>query len=334
MTDKSAIVTQPNQSKLFPSAKVEPQLSESAVYVVAPCFNENVTCIKFLDDLQNVLAESDKYFVVVIVDDASLDNTLELLQNYNFSLPTAALKVISVRYNLGHQGAIYQGLLYAQQAGAEYVIVMDSDGEDDPSAVLELVKYQHSDSDIINVVRGKRKEKLSFRLFYAIYKLIFFFITKRSMNFGNYSMINRKIIDSVIDTSFIHYAAHLSKQKAKTSKITFDRRKRIDGHSKMSLNTLVHHAFKSFIEYAEDLLMVFLKLFLLITVAIAVLIVYIVYIKLFTDDAIMGWASTLSVSLFSTSILCLGFFVIGILLLNIMSRRDTKHKKELFKVIK
>jgi hypothetical protein len=36
----------------------------------------------------------------------------------------------------------------------------------------------------------------------------------------------------------------------------YNRLKRIDGKSKMNLTSPVHHAFKSFVEYAEELLMV------------------------------------------------------------------------------
>jgi len=303
------------------------------IVIVSPCFNENTTVIKFLIELEQVLAGSDKNFVVVVVDDASIDNTLALLRNHAFTIKNAVLKVITLKYNLGHQGAIYQGIAYARTLGAQNVIVMDADGEDDPLAVLELTKFQNQEVDIVNVVRGKRKEKLSFRVFYQIYKVIFYLITNRSMNFGNYCMINRKIIDATVEKSFIHFAAHLSKLKAKTAKISFDRRSRIDGKSKMNLDSLIHHAFKSFIEYAENLLMVFLKLFLLISLVIVVLTLYVVYQKMFTNNAILGWASTISATFINTALICLGFFVMGILLLNIMAKNSSQHRDNLYKEI-
>lgn len=309
-------------------------MAREPVVIVSPCFNENVTVIKFLLELEEVFAKSSLEFVVVVVDDCSTDNTLLLLKGHNFSIPNAQLKVISLKYNLGHQGAIYQGISYARTLGAEYVIVMDSDGEDDPTAILELLKYQYKEIDIVNLVRGKRREKLSFRIFYMIYKIIFFIITKKQMNFGNYCMINKKIIDATVETSFIHFAAHLSKQKAKAIKVVSDRRRRIDGKSKMNLDNLIHHAFKSFVEYAEELLMVFLKLFLIISITTVGLISYILYQKLFTDRAILGWASTLTATFLNIGLICLGFFVMGILLLNIMAKKDVKHREDVYVLIK
>lgn len=307
---------------------------EEPILIIAPCYNENITAIKFLVELNEVLAEADKSFLIVLIDDASTDDTLKLLKNHKPTAKNVQLRIISLKYNQGHQGAIYQGLLYAQSIGANNVIVMDSDGEDDPMAVLDLVKFQKEDIDIINVERGKRKEKVSFRIFYKLYKIIFYLITTRTMKYGNYCMINKKIIDSTVETSFIHFAAHLSKQKAKTAKIVFDRRRRIDGKSKMNLNNLVHHAFKSFIEYAEDLLMIFLKMFLALAAITLSLVGYVLYQKLFTDNTILGWASTLSASLFNTALICFGFFVMGILLLNILGKKEMKSKDKMYQLIK
>jgi polyisoprenyl-phosphate glycosyltransferase len=304
-----------------------------STFIVTPCYNENIAVIKFLTELDKILSEVDSSFTVIVVDDASIDNTLQLLKKFSFNSANIDFKVISLRYNLGHQGAIYQGLLYARSLDASNVIVMDSDGEDDPNAILQLIKLQDSNIDIVHVVRAKRKERLLFRAFYKFYKIIFRFITKKTMNFGNYCMINQKIIETTTETSFIHFAGYLSKQKAKSSKIVYNRRSRLDGKSKMNLDSLVHHAFKSFIEYAEDLLMLFLKLFILLAAAIIILIGYILYEKIFTNNAILGWASTLSATLFNTAIISLGFFVLGILLLNMMSKNDIKFREKIYKTI-
>lgn len=79
--------------------------------------------------------------------------------------------------------------------------------------------------------------------------------------------------------------------------------------------------------------MVFLKLFLLIGFLFLISISYVLYSKLFTNNAIPGWASTLSVSLINTAIICLGFFVTGILLLNLSYKNRETSKTALFKII-
>lgn len=308
--------------------------NEVPITIICPCYNENTTVIKFLTELDAVLTNSEKKFLVVVVDDASIDNTLALLQTFQFQNNSLELNIISLRFNLGHQGAIYQGLLYAQSIDVQHAIIMDADGEDDPNAVVKLASYVNQPIDIVHVVRGKRKEKISFKIFYFIYKMLFRLVTNNVMNFGNYCLINRKIIDATTETSFVHFAAHLAKQKALRTNIVCDRRKRLDGKSSMNLSSLIHHAFKSFVENAEDLLMVFLKLFLLLALGIVALIAFVIYQKAFTDNAILGWASTLSASLVNTALLCLGFFVMGVLLLNIMARQDSKQRQRIYRIVK
>jgi glycosyltransferase involved in cell wall biosynthesis len=306
-------------------------MTHSNVTIITPCFNENSTLIAFLKELDQVLNTLPYFFTVIVIDDASTDNTLNLLKAYTMASTNTELKILTLRYNQGHQGAIYQGILYALHLDCDKFIIMDSDGEDDPEAIKELVTYNNY--DIINVVRGRRKESFSFKLAYYIYRFIFRIVTGRVMNFGNFCMINKRVITTSSYTAFVHFAAHLSKQRVRSKQITYDRRKRIDGKSKMNTTSLVHHAFKSFVEYAEDLLMIFLKMFAGIALVFFLLILFVLYKKLFTNDAIMGWASTLSVGLFNTGIMCLGFFVLGILLLNIMSKRYRNMNEPLYKEV-
>ena len=301
------------------------------IAIITPCYNENHTIVRFLEQLEGTLANLPHHFTVVVVDDCSTDDTLPLLYQFDFKTRNLSLNIISLRFNLGHQGAIYQGLLYCQGLDAEKFIVMDADGEDDPIAILDIIL--EDEADIVHVVRGKRNEGLFFRIAYYFYKLLFRIITNKNMNFGNYCMINRKILNAAIHTSFIHFAAYLSKIKANHAYITHNRQKRIGGHSKMNAGSLVSHAFKSLTEYAESLLLIFLKLFIILAISFSGLIFYILYQKLFTDNAILGWASTMSVGLFNTALIAIGFYVIGILLLNIAHNRNQSFKDPVYQQV-
>ena len=83
----------------------------------------------------------------------------------------------------------------------------------------------------------------------------------------------------------------------------------------MSFITLLNHAVKSFIQYSEKLLMICLWVFILLSVAFAVSAGYVLYQKLFTDNAILGWASNITLGLFNGTLISLSAFVIGTQLL-------------------
>ena len=294
------------------------------VVIITPCFNENRTVITFLTNLEKIISTLPFTFEVVVVDDCSSDNTPLLLKEFRFGSPGLTLHVVTLPYNMGHQQAIYHGLLYSRNIASDRFIVMDSDGEDDPAAIRELVGIQGY--EIVNVARGRRKESLRFRVSYHVYRYLFKFITSKVLNFGNFCMINKRVLLICCSTSFIHFAAYLSKQNVKSTSIVYNRLKRIDGKSKMNMGSLVHHAFKSFVEYAEQLLMVFLRIFVFIILAFFILLGIVIYKKYFSHQAILGWASTISLGLFNTALICVGFFVIGILLLNMIAKSDRGKK--------
>jgi glycosyltransferase involved in cell wall biosynthesis len=304
-------------------------MAQTTIGIVTPCYNENQAVIIFLRQLEAVIASlPDYFFNVVVVDDCSNDNTLQLLKEFTFSAGNASLKLLHLKFNVGHQSAIYQGLLYASHLSAEHFIVMDSDGEDAPKVIPELL--QHKEADIVHIIRSKRKEGILFKTFYRLYKFIFRLITGKQMNFGNYCLISKKILDSAVFHTFTHFAAFLSKQRATRQYITAERERRLDGKSKMSFKNLLSHAFKSFVEYGEDLLMIFLKSFILIMILFVIAISNVIYQKFVANTAILGWTSVVAIGLLNMAILSIGFFVLGILLLNLSHQRNQNNKQPIY----
>jgi polyisoprenyl-phosphate glycosyltransferase len=302
------------------------------IAIVAPCFNEQATIITFLKRLEEVIMFLSEEFHVIIVDDCSQDESLQLLSSFQFKSVNIHFDILQLKFNVGQQGAIYQGLMYAATLPITHTIVMDCDGEDDPVAIPQLL--QKRGYEIATVKRGKRSESFLFRLSYIFYKMLFRFITGKTIDFGNYCLISKSILERIRHTSFVHFPAYLLKQKASSTNIVFKREKRIDGRSKMGNKGLLMHAFKSMIEFGEDLLLLFLRLFVLLTILFVISMGNIIYQKFIAHTAILGWFSTLSVSLIILAVVCIGFFIIGVLLLNLMHQQSAKSYKEIFTVIK
>jgi len=302
------------------------------VAIILPCYNENTAIIRFLGQLEEAVWDISTTFRIIVVDDASTDHTLRLLQEFSFKKENLKIDILSLKFNVGHQGAIYQGFLYAQDLASDAFIVMDSDGEDDPIAIRLLLE-KAATHQIINVVRGKRQESLRFILFYEIYKLIFKLITGEKMNYGNYSLLRKEILEKAIFNQFTHFPAFLSKQRCSKTSIKVDRAKRISGQSKMRFSSLLYHAFYSFVEYAEAILLVFFKLFIFLVLAFFVAIGNIFYQKFIAHTAILGWSSTIALSLMNTALISIGFFVMGILLLNFQKRSHQDKTRKIYEKI-
>ncbi|MES2380172.1 MAG: glycosyltransferase [Bacteroidota bacterium] len=301
------------------------------ISIVTPCFNESDSILSFLEQLTLKLGALPFLFNIVVVDDCSYDNTIDKLKQYETVTSNINFHVITLKYNAGHQQAIFQGLLYLKNLSQSHTIIMDSDGEDDPNAIELLVNKL--DYEITEVKRGKRNEGLRFNILYFFYKKLFKIITGKQMDFGNFCMIKYNIVERIQLTSFIHLPAYLLKQKAHRTNVLYDRNKRIMGQSKMGYKNLLLHAFKSFIEFGDDLLLWFLRIFSLVFILLVLTSANLIYQKFISQTAILGWFSTLSLGLINLAILCLGFFIMGILLLNLIHNRS-KDLQSIYTVIK
>lgn len=220
---------------------------DNSLTIIAPCYNEGQTVIRFLDHLERVLSSVAVPCSVVIVNDCSDDDTAVLLRRFRFSSGRLSFAVINLERNVGHQAAIYQGLLYARTLRAGRFIIMDADGEDDPSAITGLLKY--ADADMVTVVRSHRRESGFFRFCYGVYKGVFKLVTGKQMNFGNFCMISSKIADRAVEENFQHLAAFLCRQPEPMRYISAPKEERLGGRSKMTYGKLLRHAARSFTEY-------------------------------------------------------------------------------------
>ncbi len=166
--------------------------------IILPVFNEHELIEAFLRLVEKKLATIDVLFKLVLVDDGSIDNTVEIIRNFQITTTNISIELLQLSSNQGHQNAIRKGIIQAAKNMDENlagVIIMDADGEDDPEAIKELVSI--NEFDIVFVSRGKREESARFKFGYFIYKLLFRIITGRTINFGNYSLFSPRVLKSI-----------------------------------------------------------------------------------------------------------------------------------------
>ncbi|MFT6783989.1 MAG: hypothetical protein ACJA1A_003931, partial [Saprospiraceae bacterium] len=225
--------------------------------------------------------------------------------NYN-------LNVLDLSFNVGYQSAIYSGLEFIHQnIEVQKIIVIDGDGEDDVSMFPNLLESS-KEYDIVLVVRGNRNEGWFFKVLYFLYKKLSKAIIGLEFNFGNYSIINASLLDSILSNEFIHYASMLSRVRCKKKFIKSDKAERIAGVSKMNIDSLILHGLKSWVVYADKLVLFFFKLSIVLFGSIVLLVTGVMALKL-TNNATAGWASNLIASLFNSFLICFGFVVMGLL---------------------
>jgi dolichol-phosphate mannosyltransferase len=125
------------------------------ISVVIPVCNEGESIGQLITEITSVLDEKYKYEIVV-VDDGSTDNTLEVLLKIKQKLPT--LRIIQHLQNSGQSTAIRTGVQHARSA---WISTLDGDGQNDPADIPNLYNELINNwaADPWLVVAGYRKKR-------------------------------------------------------------------------------------------------------------------------------------------------------------------------------
>lgn len=106
------------------------------VAVVVPAKNEAASLGGVLEKLN---LSSEYQLIPVVVDDGSSDDTIDVAREFN---------AVAVRHHMtvGYGGALKTGYAIAKKLGAEIVVQIDADGENDPAEMGRLITEVVRDS--------------------------------------------------------------------------------------------------------------------------------------------------------------------------------------------
>ncbi len=214
------------------------------IIILLPVYNDWESLLKVLDETNSVIKDIQRYeFECIIVNDSSTIKKPEIVKPKNFK----SLKIINMKENRGHARCNAFGLRYINSNEEyDYVIVMDSDGEDRPIEIKDLInKINEKPENSVVAKRVKRAEGLIFQMLYQIHKLITFIFTGRKVNFGNYSCLTKRDIKILSDKASLwsSFSGSIKKNLINLNETDSIRGLRYFGPSKMSLFNLIIHSF-------------------------------------------------------------------------------------------
>lgn len=109
--------------------------------VIIPAFNEEQALGALLPELLATRWPEQMEVVPVVVNDASLDDTLATARRFG-------IEVLNLPVNLGIGGAMQTGFRYALENGFDIAVQMDGDGQHPPAEVSRLLE-EVSTADIL-----------------------------------------------------------------------------------------------------------------------------------------------------------------------------------------
>lgn len=259
------------------------------VTIITPVYEDLVAFQKLIDEVKIL---PGLRVTLIAVDDGSIHEPLrkDILEKAGIDGV-----VLKLKRNVGHQRSLAIGLWFAHKRieDEETVILMDSDGEDKPSSILELHQVlQKKTTDVVVAERKSRNESINFKAFYIIYKIMFKLFTGRQIGFGNFMVMTGSAVKRLVamEELPIHIAAAVLLSKLRVLCCPIDRGIRYAGKSKMNFTSLALHGFRGLMIFAEDVLVRVGLVCAAVSLSTLLLIITVISLK-FISIPTPGWFS-------------------------------------------
>ncbi len=258
------------------------------VSIVCPAYNESGN----LTELLEALSERAKNFdhEIIIVDDGSLDNSVPVLKNLMGIYKN--LKYISFTRNFGHQSALFAGII---ASSGDCVIMLDADMQHPPKLFPEMIEQWRNGYKVVQCIREDEAanfKSFSSKLFYRIISAI----SKTPIIPGasDYRLIDKVIIDHlkqlktpVFLRGFIPYMGF------KTYNLNYIPSKRLSGKSKYTLSKMIKLSTDGITSQTTLPLKVSRYLGLTLSSLAFIYLIYVLFIRIYTNQTVPGWTSTM-----------------------------------------
>lgn len=291
--------------------------------IVVPAYNEEVMLTQTYEELSLVLntlikqGEIARESFICFVDDGSKDKTWEILKGISQNESTSeaiAVSAIKLSRNYGHQNALLAGLEYVADK-CDCAISIDCDLQDDVGVIGEFVKKAKAGAEVIYGVRKSRHKDSVFKKYSALmfYRLMEIMGVKIIYNHADYRLLSARAIKSLLNFSEVNLFLRgiVPLLGFKTDVVEYDRLERFAGESKYPLKKMLSFAWNGITSFSVmplRLVSVLGVMFFLLSIIFGC---YALFVKLFTDGVVYGWASTIIPLCFFSGIQLLSLGVIG-----------------------
>ncbi|MFY9470047.1 MAG: glycosyltransferase family 2 protein [Solirubrobacterales bacterium] len=278
------------------------------ISVVAPLHNEEAALPQLIARLRRTLEALPYEWEVILVDDGSSDGTWRLLTNE--ATADARFRGLRLTRNFGHQRALSAGL---DVADGDAIISMDGDLQHPPEVLPTLIAKSLEGHDVVYAIRSEDDREGWFkihtaRLFYWLFNLL----TRLDLppGAGDFRVTSRRALDVLLAmperSRFLRGMTRWTGFEQST--IYYDRADRQGGASKYTLGRMVRFAADAIVAFSAWPLRIASMFGIFFSLMGGLYLIYVLYVRLFTDDSLAGWTSVVVVTLIlgGVQLACLG----------------------------
>jgi glycosyltransferase involved in cell wall biosynthesis len=260
-----------------------------------------------LIDSGKIAAASRIWFV----DDGSRDRTWPLIEEASTAAGSLVCG-IKLSRNRGHQAALMAGLMTAT---GDVLISVDADLQDDLEAIPKMLNEYSAGCDIVYGVRNSRESDTFFKRFTAegYYTLLKRLDIEIVFNHADYRLMSRRAVEALraFPETNVFLRGLIPQLGFRSAQVEYARSERFAGESKYPLRKMLALAWQGVTSFSAAPLRAITALGLMVSVGSIGMGFWALWVRLFSDSALPGWASTVIPLFLLSGVQLLSLGVIG-----------------------
>ncbi len=283
------------------------------ISVVLPVYDEEDNILPLYSELSKTFSgpetEGDS-IEFLFINDGSVDSSAELIRGLRDK--DNRVKLVDFSRNFGHQAAITAGIDYSR---GDAVILMDSDLQDPPEVLLEMIDAWKKGADVVYAVRKKRKESPVMRAAYFLYYRLLQKLANIDipLDSGDFCLMDRRVVDQLkrMPERNRFLRGLRSWVGFKQVSLPYERQARFAGDAKYTLRKLLQLGLSGIFSFSSFPLRLATYLGFVVCLLAVFLSIYVVAVFFIGGHAPQGWTSLTVVVLFVGGIQLLILGAIG-----------------------
>lgn len=276
--------------------------------VVAPMFNEQDGIAEFAARLQVTLDSLSQPYEVVLVDDGSKDDTVNVVRN----LQWPEVRLVVLARNVGHQRALEAGISVAR---GRFIVTLDSDGQHPPELIPRMIDCaERSGVDVVYMTRSDRSDDTRYRKVTALaYYRLMRWLTDVNIadSQADFRLMTRRVAQEISPIRGDHVLRILLPALGlKSTSLQYEADERIAGTSRYGFRRQVRLAADSVIGASSKPLRLMAVTGWVVSLLAFIWLVSVI-VTWILQGTVTGWASVMTAVLFLGGISLLGLSLIG-----------------------
>ena len=282
------------------------------ISILVSCYNEEASLPLLYNELVKLMnAHRDYDWEVLLVNDGSKDNTLEVMRDLRSKDDRVCY--VDLSRNFGKEKAMLAGFDYVT---GDCMVIMDADLQHPPHVVNEMIaKWEEGYDDVYAKRKSRGKESWLRKQFSLLFYKILQKTTKIEIlpNVGDFRLLDRKCIESLkclreMERYTKGMYCWIGYRKAA---VEFEQQDRQVGQSSWNFWGLLSLAIEGIVSFTVFPLKIATLVGILTSLFAFIYMIYVIVKALLYGDPVSGFPTLLSVMLFLGGIQLLALGIIG-----------------------